>query len=228
MSELNERLKKAREALGISKSELARRAGCDPSAINHLESGKTKSLSGKLAVNIPRVLGISAVWLSEGKGEMKSPSPMRFRAVQTSETAIDVPVMNAIGSMGIGKPLPEHDAVVDHVRVARQWVSLMFPSISNAKNLAVIAACGDSMRPTFDDGDMLLVDTGVTEIKIDAVYVLALGDELYIKRLQRRPDGAFLMISDNRQYDPYPISDIGKQELRVLGRVLWAWNGRKL
>jgi len=84
------------------------------------------------------------------------------------------------------------------------------------------------MRPTFDDGDLLLVDTGVADIKIDAVYVLALEDELYIKRLQRRPDGKYLMISDNKSYEPYVIDNGVKQRFAVKGRVLFAWNGRRL
>jgi phage repressor protein C with HTH and peptisase S24 domain len=75
---------------------------------------------------------------------------------------------------------------------------------------------------------VLLVDRGVSEVKLDAVYVLSLHDELYIKRLQRRPDGALLMISDNDKYPPYVIENKDRDAFRVEGRVLLAWNARKL
>ena len=84
------------------------------------------------------------------------------------------------------------------------------------------------MRPTFDDGDVLLVDRGITEIKIDAIYVLSLNDELYIKRLQRRPNGSVVMISDNKNYEPYTIAESELDRFKVLGRVVLAWNAHRL
>ena len=99
---------------------------------------------------------------------------------------------------------------------------------SSLDNLALITGLGDSMEGTFSDGDVLLVDRGVTEVKLDAVYVLSLHDELYIKRLQRRPDGSLLMISDNDKYPPYVIENGDRDAFKVEGRVLLAWNARKL
>lgn len=85
------------------------------------------------------------------------------------------------------------------------------------------------MAPTFSDGDLLLIDRGVSEIRLDAVYVLALNNELYIKRVQRRiTDGAVIIKSDNPLYDPVVVENGERQNLEVLGRVVWAWNGKRL
>src|SRR3989304_5554330 len=54
--------------------------------------------------------------------------PMRFRAVATTSGALDIPVTNAIGGMGIGRPLPENDAVADYMRLTGAWVGSRFPS----------------------------------------------------------------------------------------------------
>ncbi len=147
---------------------------------------------------------------------------------RSSTESVDVPIFDVDASMGRGASLPEHEAVVDHMRLTKSWIQRNIPSLSNPNNLAVLSAYGDSMTPTFSDGDILLVDRGISDIKIDAVYVLALQDELYVKRLQRRPGGAVLMISDNKAYEPYVIDNGERQHFRVLGRVVWAWNGRKL
>lgn len=148
---------------------------------------------------------------------------------QIGKDVIAVQVFDARASMGIGLAQPEHDTVVDHMRLTRDWVRTHLPSISSPGNLAVLSAYGDSMSPTFADGDILLVDRAIHEIKLDAVYVLALNNELYVKRIQRRiTDGAIIIKSDNPLYDPIVVDNGERENLRVLGRVVWAWNGHKL
>ncbi len=66
----------------------------------------------------------------------------------------------------------------------------------------------------------------INEHPTDAVYVLTLNGRLYIKTLQRRPDGKLVMISDNRKYEPYTIGE--SDECVIHGRVIVAWNARKL
>ncbi|MGA4815943.1 S24 family peptidase [Pseudomonas aeruginosa] len=91
---------------------------------------------------------------------------------------------------------PEFDVVIDSIVASVDYLSRNV-RYSAPDNLALITGYGDSMQPTFSDGDILLVDTGITEIKIDAVYVMALKDELYIKRMQRR--GRWHLSDDLRQ-----------------------------
>jgi phage repressor protein C with HTH and peptisase S24 domain len=141
---------------------------------------------------------------------------------------VEVPVFNVAASMGLGASMPEHETVVDHLRLTRSWVSRNLPGANGSQTLSVLSAYGDSMQPTFNDGDILLVDTSISELRLDAVYVLAFHGELYIKRIQRRPDGSIAIISDNKVYDPIIVAATDKETVRVLGRVLWAWNGKRL
>lgn len=138
-----------------------------------------------------------------------------------------IPVLDVVGSMGPGAVLPDHEEAVERMTVTGAWLRRNITA-SSPNNLALITGYGDSMEGTFNDGDLLLVDRGVTDIKIDGVFVLALNDELYIKRLQRRPDGSVLMISDNRKYEPYLIQNGERQKFQVLGRVVLAWNAKKM
>ncbi len=72
---LKERAIEARKSAGIgSQSDLARRCGVDSTAINKIERGQTLSLSGDLLVSIVRETGVSALWLTEGRGP-KYPDP---------------------------------------------------------------------------------------------------------------------------------------------------------
>lgn len=69
---LASRVKDARLAAGLSQSELARRIGARPSAVNHIESGRTKALKARTIVKLAGSLSVSAYWLEHGTG---SPSP---------------------------------------------------------------------------------------------------------------------------------------------------------
>lgn len=66
---LKERLVYARNALGITQEQLAQRAGVGGSTISNLEAG-IRSSPRKL-LDIAAALGVSAIWLEKGVGEMR-------------------------------------------------------------------------------------------------------------------------------------------------------------
>jgi len=113
------------------------------------------------------------------------------------------------------------------MHVNETWLRRHAATFSTPDQLALITGFGDSMEPTFADGDTLLVDRGVSDIKLDAIYVLALNDELFVKRIQRGGDGSFTMISDNKNYLPRQVTRSEREHFRVLGRVVMAWNSRR-
>lgn len=141
---------------------------------------------------------------------------------------VTIPRFDVHGSMGLGIQQPIQETIVGSVTVSRDWLRTELRQVTSPSNLAVITGYGDSMEGTFSDGSQLIVDRGVVDVKVDAVYVLSLNGELYIKRLQRRPDGSILMISDNRKYEPIVIKNGEKAQFSVLGRVVGAWTFGKL
>jgi len=159
--------------------------------------------------------------------EIQLIGPEEYLPSQVTPGSVSIPVLDAPSSMGRGLPAPEHDVVLGYMILAEHWVRKQV-DFTNIKNLRVITAYGSSMEPTFSDGDILMVDVGVTEIKIDAIYVLAWQDELLIKRIERRIDGSLTIKGDNPASDAYQISRKDLDMVRIIGRVVWAWNGRKL
>jgi hypothetical protein len=141
--------------------------------------------------------------------------------------SVTIDRLAARGSMGVGHSLVGADHVVEKITVTTDWVRQWLPRVSSHQNLRVISALGDSMMPTFNDGDMLLVDTGIKAVDLDGVFVLRTNGRLYIKRVRQRLDGTFEVRSDNHLAGtPEELS--GKTKVDVLGRVVWAWNGKKL
>ena len=156
-----------------------------------------------------------------------TPSVAPAPAPAPGEPAIRVPLLANAGSMGMGTEIQHDDVLVGQIALSEQWVARRLQPSSPAA-LRFIHAYGDSMHPTFEDGDVLLVDTGMRDPKaIDGVYVMAANDRVYIKRVRQRMDGIVEISSDNPTVKTVDVLN-GEHSIDVLGRVVWCWNGRKL
>lgn len=206
-----------------------------PQTINNW---KRRGIPKSKLLDVARAIGVDVhQYLADPDGK-RLPLPARVGVPQVVDYAVSkrgAPATYSIarldigGSMGIGgRVSPELETIVGTIDINQQWVRAHLPNISSPKNLRVITGYGDSMEGTYNDGDVLFVDTGFEDIKLDAVYVFRIEKEIFIKRVQRRPDGSIAILSDNKKYEPYVIQNVDKIDLHVIGRVVWAWNGRKL
>jgi len=105
-----------------------------------------------------------------------------------------------------------------------RWLKSL--TASPADRLSIIRVEGDSMSPTLNAGDDILVDLGECDERLrDGIYVLRVDDALVVKRIALHPVGRRVTVqSDNPAYPDWPNCDIG--EVHCIGRVIWA--GRKL
>ncbi|WP_082733439.1 S24 family peptidase [Sphingobium sp. CCH11-B1] len=86
---------------------------------------------------------------------------------------------------------------------------------------SIIHVAGESMLPTLNDGDDILVDhdDGPDRIR-DGLYVLRLDGVLMVKRIATGPlRGSFSVISDNPLYPAW--KDVDPAILSIIGRVVW-------
>jgi phage repressor protein C with HTH and peptisase S24 domain len=105
-----------------------------------------------------------------------------------------------------------------------RWLRGLTPSAST--KLSIIRVEGDSMAPTLNAGDDILVDLGdATDRLRDGIYVLRADDVLVVKRLAIHPAGRRVTVqSDNPAYPDWPDCDL--DAIQCIGRVIWA--GRKI
>lgn len=104
----------------------------------------------------------------------------------------------------------------------RDWLARMG---LNPDTLSVIAAHGDSMAPTIQDGEVLLIDHSETEPIDGKVFALAREDEMVVKRLVRDFAGGWIVRSDNNDKARYGDFHVSDAVLRVVGRVVWRGGG---
>ena len=105
-----------------------------------------------------------------------------------------------------------------------RWLRTLTPSA--ASKLSIIRVEGDSMAPTLNAGDDILVDLGDCMKRLrDGIYVLRADDVLVVKRLAIDPTGRRVTVqSDNHAYPDWPDCDM--DAIHCIGRVIWT--GRKL
>lgn len=140
---------------------------------------------------------------------------------------IPVPMFSVRVAAGPGEIRPDDDPLVGVLHINVAWAKKHLGAVSLLENLATLTAHGHSMHPTFSDGATLLIDTGIHEVKSDGIYVLALDDQLYVKRVTRRlPDGALIVSSDNPLHQGFVIENGERSVVQILGRVAWAFDSK--
>lgn len=90
----------------------------------------------------------------------------------------------------------------------------------STKELVLIWAKGDSMYPTLQDNDTLVVHIMRKKPVDGRIYVIRKEEELLVKRIQLLPNGLRL-ISDNKEmYAPVDITDTDLDNFEVVGQVV--------
>src|SRR5262249_4421307 len=108
------------------------------------------------------------------------------------------------------------DQIVDHLSFRREWLTKRLGV--DPDHLLLVEAEGDSMSPTFENHDLLLVDMRDARFRQDGIYLLREGRDIAVNRVQRKGDDGLLIRSDNPAYEPRTIA---RNAIRVLGRVVW-------
>ena len=121
----------------------------------------------------------------------------------------------AIVTEELGKPYFAFD---------ERWLKALTPSAPS--NLSIVRVEGDSMAPTLNAGDDILVDLGDSSDRLrDGIYVLRIDDALVVKRLALNPVGRRVTVqSDNPAYPDW--QDCTLKDVIPIGRVIWS--GRRI
>ena len=213
-------------------AELGRLLGHKSGAqIGHMLLGR-RPITEKTVQKIERLRGYRDWFARSSAGEPSDVTP-RFESV--SDTG-DHPIIRQYegtgGAMGHGFNLSDNPpGLIKSWRVDHEWLRLNVPVHTGLRNLAIVTGFGPSMRPLFNPGDPLLVDTGVKIIDHEGVYFFRVGDEGFIKIIQRVPEfngpGVILrVISKNPDFPPYDLSP-SNPHLEVLGKVLTVWRSEQ-
>ena len=114
-----------------------------------------------------------------------------------------------------------YDADITPVKLGTQMIKNIL-NVSRPENLKIFKACGDSMSPTIEDGDILLVDIGRNDFNNGGVFLLTINNDWFIKRLRLKITGELEIISENtKKYgEPEILRPDDDVEVVIKGRVI--------
>ena len=208
---IGDNIRALRKDHGWTQEELAKRVNISRGRIAQIEKDPSTDVRSDTLLNLAKALGCSADNLRYGWGNSSLP--------EIQPTFCNIPVLDVELSAGMGAHIDlEH--IEDRVPIDQEWI---FRQGLNERTLAIVNVRGDSMTPTLNDGDTILIDTADTRPQSGKIYALAFDEELKVKRLNKQIDSSWRISSDNKSnpaYQDETVSHHNISQLRVLGRVV--------
>lgn len=136
-----------------------------------------------------------------------------------SADTVSIPMRDVSASAGPGAENGE-EPIIGYMRFPEAYVRSWGRSPARVE---AIQARGDSMYPTIQDGQWVLIDRADRTLVDGLVYGFRTPDGLRLKRLQKAIDGTPMLVSDNRElYAVERLSVEDLTQLHVAGRVFLA------
>ncbi|MBU1564366.1 MAG: helix-turn-helix domain-containing protein [Proteobacteria bacterium] len=237
MESFSERLKVLRGDL--TQATFAQKFDIHRNTISRYESGDGAP-DGEFLKTLCRYYNLNSEWLLFGEGPMykdqkttnrqaqeDSEGPQSLYVDENGETVIPrwknpdpemfdyIPMAETKLSAGGGSFVLSED-VEGYYAFRKSWLSAV---TTNPNKLVLMRITGDSMSPTIQANDTVLIDIGRRHIIEGLIYAIRFDSTVMIKRLAFRPGGRILVISDNRtEYDAY---EADMSDLHVLGQVIF-------
>lgn len=196
----NERLRKARNAFGISQKDLAKRLFISQQAYAKYETGASTPNPETLAA-IAKEINVSVDYLLG-----QTPNPV----VKPASTAVRI---NVYGSVPAGIPVEAIEDIVD-------WEEIPSSMTTGGQEYIGLRVRGDSMYPKYMDGDTLIIRLQPDcESGQDAVVYIN-GYDATLKKVIKKQD-CIILQPLNPSYEPRVCSYNDEDEpVKILGIVV--------
>lgn len=236
-----DRLKLARERAGFeTAADAARRFGWRTSTYAGHENG-SRGIKPGVGEDYARAFRVPVGWLMYGTGSpdgdetesnveavvpaaavTKLPDGWgAFGGQPEAELPALIPIYNVSAAAGHGAVVGEEE-VVDRLAFPPGYLRRL--TDTHPRHLVIIEVMGDSMAPTVDHKDIVMLDTSKRDVSYDGIFVFrdvgtSDGNSLQIKRIGRGSRRGYVMlISDNKNW---PLVERAVDQMDVIGRVIW-------
>ena len=239
MVNLKSRVAWALKKAGKSNNELGEVFGVTSNTIAAYKDERG-DLKGVVLSGLAEKFGFNAAWLLTGQGEPygehQPPQETKVKSVQDGRAPYPyikegdvqipqhaepdprefdfVPMAEASLNAG-GGAFVISEATRELYAFRKTWLRKI---ASSPRDIVLIEVSGDSMEPTVQNGDVVMLDLGRRALKSGLIYAIRIAETILIKRLDILAGGNVRVISDNRLYQPY---EVPHRDLRIIGQVIW-------
>lgn len=221
--EVQERVERVKIAIakGGGNKVVCQRSGIPLSSLNSYIAGR--SMKAETAALLANTCSVSLEWLIQGT-ESQLPASTQPIVPQAEQDVVEMPYVSTEASAGFGL-IPGQAEEVEYIPVSRRFLYKFLGFVP--KTIFMIRVVGDSMTPTIKPYDRLIVDTAPRHIT-HGIYILAIDEAIYVKRLGLKDINNFTVISDNPSYPTFdvPMSEVcwgnatPTSRMRIIGRVV--------
>lgn len=202
MSNLYINIKRRREELKMSQTELAKKLGYkDRSTIAKIESGENDLTQPKISA-FAEALQTTPAWLMGW--EDSTPDIFKIPGIIPVPSGKKIPV---IGTIACGTPILAQENIEDYIETS-----------PNDKATFALRCKGDSMAPRLLDGDIVLIHQQPTVENGETAAVL-IGEDATLKRVYIR-DGSITLAPENLNYEPIHLTGEDMSNVSILGKVV--------
>ena len=191
------------ERAGFSPSGLAKRAGLDPTTFN-----KSKRITGDGRERWPSTESVSKA-LAATNSSIDTFVQLIGDGARGSQS---VPLLG-FAQAGAGGHFDDSG-----FPAGKGWDEVALPSASDEHAYA-LEISGDSMKPTYRDGDIIVVSPGTPIRRGDRVVVKTSGGEVMVKELKRRTAKLLELQSINPAHADRTLD---ADQVAWIARIVWA------
>lgn len=241
---LGERLRLARKQKGLTQKQAAELIGVSLRTIIGHEKGIHRAPDATI-YKYSEIYQCNRAWLLTGKGDpfrndasrQASPQLEALSQPQTEGSPRDkyliIPEIEGRAIAGPDGGLL-YDHTHDYYPFKTSWIYRKFGrDPQHHKALVLVKVSGESLIPTINPGELILVDTWEAErlqIKDGRIYLVRMPDgTITVKRLMlNKGDGKLNLVclSDNPNFEPFKFQVEKPLQWYVLGRIRWV--GREI
>ncbi|AOA58251.1 S24 family peptidase [Acinetobacter larvae] len=229
---VSDRIRLRMSELGMNQADLMRLTGAARGTISGWFNG-SNSPSAKHIGALSTALKTTPQWLLDGAGSptqddsqlegVKCKPVLAWEAPEDLDPNVYViiPHVDVKFSAGNGH-IVEFEPARQELGTA-QLLDWIHKKRVSPKNLITVDIDGDSMEPRIPNGSVVTLDKSINtlqQIQSGRVYAIRYGNELKIKRLSLRYDGALIIDSDNPAYEREIVDPDQLEHISVIGKYI--------
>ena len=240
------RMREIRKMKSLSQEDFAQRIGLSKGTVQNIERGSLPKGDNILAICTE--FNVSADWLLFGisvnckhssDNEVYGPSVSELtNSFQEGDSVIPksllgfpeaedlnearaydytlIPLSEAYLTAGCFSFVPSNKRS-KLMAFSREWLCSYSTGV---KNVVLMYVRGNSMSPTIEDGDLVMLDAGRSVVHDGGIYAIGINNSIAVKRLRLQVGGDTIQVlNDNRK--EYPPAEVSSKDLNIIGQIIW-------
>lgn len=223
------RIEERRNALNLSRNAVCEQLGGVALSTLQLWEKNEREPQAGMIIKLAEILNTTVEYLLTGKEQEKKTTAEKptgslvSRAFERMQELLDdgVSMVDCYSSINVSAGFGSFNEGATEADGQEPYSDSLLCSLGvKAEKCAVFWANGNSMLPTINDGDQMLVDLSRKEIQGDRIYLVQNGESVWVKRVKMEWDGISLISDNKEEYPPISIKSSDAQDLQIIGQVV--------